>query len=123
MKTHIVQSLAEPVDNLWKHFQIESRGSSFNVATPLSSTPLPIYAWVAKHAAEFGDWSNVQFVLMDEQVEGVERPFEYIDGDDPASYEGFARKYFFRFAKDKIQCFSNSPEARSAKYSIVLSTN
>lgn len=91
---HIVERLAEPVGELWRQLQnqyIQTCGS-FNVASPLSNTPKPIYNWIATHANEF-QRKNTSFVLMDEQVEGDRKPFHYIDESDPASYEGFAKAH------------------------------
>jgi 6-phosphogluconolactonase/glucosamine-6-phosphate isomerase/deaminase len=93
MVINIVKSLAEPVGNLWRELQASHDGNDFSVASPLSSTPLPIYEWVIKSAESFSNWEQVNFILMDEQVEGRSAPFTYIPTDDDASYEGFACKH------------------------------
>jgi 6-phosphogluconolactonase/glucosamine-6-phosphate isomerase/deaminase len=93
----IVPSLGEPVGRLWRKLQAEytDRGY-FTVASPLSSTPLPVYEWIIQHKTGFASWDKVRFVLMDEMVEGVEQPFHYISADDTASYERFARQHFLQ---------------------------
>ncbi len=91
---HIVDSLGQPVGELWQRLQGQylAEAGTFNVASPLSSTPLPVYGWLAEHREEL-DWDGVNFLLMDEQVEGAEPPFRYIDMKDPASYERFAHAH------------------------------
>ncbi len=92
---HMVENLGEPVGELWRGLQdqyLREQGS-FNVAAPLSSTPRPVYDWLVKQTPEL-NWDGVNFVLMDEQTEGDEPPFRYIDEHDPASYEGFAHAHF-----------------------------
>jgi len=94
MKEVIVPSLAEPVGNVWKNLQAKyTKEGNFFVASPLSSTPLPIYEWIVKNCGNFENWDKVRFVLMDEMLEGNRPPFKYVPVDDPASYEGFARKH------------------------------
>lgn len=95
MKIQIVRSLAEPVGALWQDLQNKatSSGENFYVSSPLSSTPLPIYAWIIEHYAQFKEWEKVRFVLMDEQVDESSHPFSYINVDDSASYEGFAARH------------------------------
>jgi 6-phosphogluconolactonase/glucosamine-6-phosphate isomerase/deaminase len=91
----IVPSLAEPVGELWQRLQSEhTRTAYFYVASPLSSTPLPVYDWIIQHKADFPNWDKVRFTLMDEMVEGDASPFHYISPDDSASYERFARQHF-----------------------------
>ena len=103
MKEKIVPSLAEPVGNLWKDLQSKhTKDGNFLVASPLSSTPLPIYEWVINHAKEFENWDKVRFVLMDEMLEGEKPPFTYVPTSDPASYEGFARKHLLEPLEQKI---------------------
>lgn len=103
MKKQIVSSLAEPVGMLWKKLQEKyTSEGSFSVASPLSSTPLPIYQWIIEHAEEFANWNKVRFVLMDEILEGSRPPFTYISTDDPASYEGFARKHLLLPLSKKV---------------------
>src|SRR5258708_1270983 len=96
IKPQIVSSLAEPVATLWKDLQAEytRKKGSFSVASPLSSTPLPIYEWIIKNAGTFENWDKVRFVLMDEMLGNNKPPFHYIPIDDTASYEGFTKKYF-----------------------------
>ena len=93
MEITVVKSLAEPVGKLWRELQSEAGTSNFSVASPLSSTPLPIYEWLTTHAANLPNWDLVHFVLMDEQVEGTSAPFRYVSTNDAASYQGFAKKY------------------------------
>jgi 6-phosphogluconolactonase/glucosamine-6-phosphate isomerase/deaminase len=94
MEVKHVPELAEPVGELWRGLQAESVGSgSFHLAAPLSSTPRSMYEWVADHAASFNGWERSRFVLMDEQVDGSESQFAYVPINDPASYEGFARRH------------------------------
>lgn len=103
MKEKIVPSLAEPVGNLWKNLQLQyTKDGFFSVASPLSSTPLSIYEWIVDHATEFENWDKVKFILMDEMLEGNTPPFHYVPIDDPASYEGFARKNLLEPLKNKI---------------------
>ncbi len=95
MKIHTVQSLAEPVGTIWKYLQNEyTEKGYFHVASPLSSTPLPIYQWIIVNAEEFVNWNKVRFVLMDEMLQGETPPFSYVQLDDLASYEGFAYRNF-----------------------------
>ncbi len=95
MQIQIVPSLAEPVGYLWRELQLKyTAGGRFGVASPLSSTTLPIYRWIVDNAHTFHRWEEVLFVLMDEQLEGTTPPFRYIPADDSASYEGFARRHF-----------------------------
>ena len=103
MKKEIVPSLSEPVGALWKNLQAKNtrEKGSFSVASPLSSTPLPIYAWIVDHASEFESWDKVRFVLMDEMLEGDKPPFNYVPVEDPASYEGFARRNFLNPLQNK----------------------
>ena len=75
----------------------------FNVASPLSSTPLPIYDWILEHKPDFHRWEKVRFVLMDEMVEGNGPPFAYISQSDNASYERFARRHFIDRLEESIQ--------------------
>lgn len=96
MKKEVVTSLAQPVGNLWKSLQNSSK-SEFFVASPLSSTPIPIYKWIVEHASEFQNWDKVRFVLMDEMLEND----QYVTLDDPASYENFARNRFLHPLKEK----------------------
>lgn len=102
MKERVVSSLAQPVGNHWKNLQARyTKEGNFFVASPLSSTPLPIYKWIIDHAHEFANWDKVCFVLMDEQLEGEKSPFTYVSVDDPASYEGFAKKHFLNPLREK----------------------
>lgn len=94
MHAQVVGSLAEPVGSLWLQLQEKYTAEGrFHVASPLSSTPLPVYRWIVRHAASSQCWEDVTFVLMDEQLEGAAAPFRYVPLDDPASYEGFARRH------------------------------
>ncbi len=94
MKERIFRSLDEPVGNLWRELQARyTKKGSFSVASPLSSTPLPIYEWIVEHASEFENWDKVRFVLMDEMLEGNKPPFRYVPIYDQASYERFAREH------------------------------
>lgn len=104
MKRFIVPSLAEPVGMMWKELQnTYTQSGVFRIASPLSSTPLPIYQWVVKNAKSFSHWDKVRFVLMDEMVEGKSPDFSYVPLNDAASYEGFARKHFLNPLVDKIK--------------------
>lgn len=95
MHTEIVPSLAEPVGRHWQTAQSKFVGEGqFSVAAPLSSTPLPVYAWVLENATQFPAWEAVNFVLMDEQVDGRPPFCTYIPVGDAASYESFARRNF-----------------------------
>jgi len=102
MKINLVSSLAQSVGSIWKELQAKSAGPTFNVASPLSSTPVPIYSWIVEHARDFPNWDNVRFVLMDEQVEGTQPPYRYISRDDPASYEGFASRVLLEPLKRNV---------------------
>src|SRR4051812_81421 len=93
MVVHTVQSLAETGGELWRKLQADCDNEHFNIASPLSSTPLPIYKWVISHAGDFSNWQLVRFILMDEQVENLDAPYRYIETNDPASYERFALKH------------------------------
>ncbi|GAA4494885.1 hypothetical protein GCM10023191_034770 [Actinoallomurus oryzae] len=91
MHINVVESLAQPVGELWRDLQAkETKDGFFSVAAPLSSTPRPIYRWIVDNASMFERWKAVRFVLMDEQIEGSSVPFRYISPEDPASYERFA---------------------------------
>lgn len=95
MKTFIVPTLGEPVGLRWMDLQNKFvLQGEFNVAAPLSSTPLPIYDWIIHHASDFHHWHKVNFVLMDEMLEGDAKNYSYVPKSDPASYEGFAQKNF-----------------------------
>lgn len=94
-RVHIVESLAEPVGILWMDLQKKyTQEGEFFMASPLSSTPIPIYQWVIAHAHEFPNWEKTRFVLMDEMLEGEKPSAAYIPTTDTASYEGFAYKHF-----------------------------
>lgn len=84
--------LASFVGEFWRNLQ-STVDDEFFIAFPLSSTPLPLYAWVVENASSFKNWGNVRFILMDEQVEGADT-FEYISPGDAASYEKFAKDKF-----------------------------
>jgi 6-phosphogluconolactonase/glucosamine-6-phosphate isomerase/deaminase len=102
MKQIIVKSLAEPVGELWKTLQSEKTDKGlFIVSSPLSSTPLPIYEWVIDNAESFSGWKSFRFVLMDEMLKR-NMPFEYVPTDDPASYEGFAKKHLLDLLRYKV---------------------
>jgi glucosamine-6-phosphate deaminase len=91
VRKEVVSSLAEPVGSLWKDVQnAQTKSGKIFVASPLSSTPLPIYEWIIQHASEFENWDKVRFVLMDEMMEDG----QYVGSQDQASYEGFAKKHF-----------------------------
>lgn len=98
-----VPSLGEPVGKLWQSLQAEytSKGY-FNVAAPLSSTPLPIYDWIIQHKDSFSGWDKVRFVLMDEMVDGDKQSFHYISTDDFASYERFAHHHFLDPLRENV---------------------
>lgn len=100
----VVETLAEPVGTKWRELQEETTaaGQEFFVAAPLSSTPLPIFKWIIDNAASFPAWHQVRFVLMDEQLEGESEPFEYVDVNDSASYEGFARRHLITPLREVI---------------------
>jgi 6-phosphogluconolactonase/glucosamine-6-phosphate isomerase/deaminase len=93
MKINVVNSLAGPVGSIWRELQSKADASGFLVASPLSSTPLPLYEWLITNAGSLHNWDLVNFVLMDEQVQGQSGAFQYVPKDDLASYEGFAKKY------------------------------
>lgn len=111
---HIVPSLAEPVGKLWLDLQKQhtARGY-FNVASPLSSTPLPIYSWLISNSSKFSHWDKVRFLLMDEQVEDDGSHFRYIDSGDSASYEKFAYKQFIGQLKERVELFK--PDLQNLK--------
>jgi glucosamine-6-phosphate deaminase len=91
---YLVDSLAAPVSSYWRDLQARTApGRRFAVASPLSSTPLPVYALLVAWATTSEGWRDLDFVLMDEQVDGARPPFSYVAPDDPASYEGFARRH------------------------------
>ncbi len=91
----VVPSLDEPVGERWRSVQADvTNQRRFRIAAPLSSTPVPIYEWVLQRAEAFERWSQVDFVLMDEQLEGQRPPFRYVHPTDDASYEGFANRRF-----------------------------
>lgn len=104
IRPHIVESLADPVGRIWKDLQNKSDGL-FYVASPLSSTPLPIYQWIIDHANEFAQWNKMRFVLMDELVEKKNSGYAYISPDDTASYERFAKEKFLNPLQNKISTF------------------
>ncbi len=117
----IVPSLAAPVGKLWQKLQTTYTNKGyFQVASPLSSTPLPIYDWIIKHQAEFSNWDKVRFVLMDEMVEGDQPPFQYISTDDNASYEGFAHRHFLDFLDHKVPVIKPNLDALESGPSIDL---
>lgn len=94
MRLEFVESLAAPVGAYWHALQARKvLAGRFAVASPLSSTPLPVYAWLSQMAAPSQQWHKVDFVLMDEQVDGREPPFTYVAPEDQASYEAFARRH------------------------------
>lgn len=118
MKEHIVPSLAEPVGNLWKELQSKyTKDNNFLVASPLSSTPLPVYQWIIDNAEQFENWYRVRFVLMDEMLEGENPPFNYVPTDDPASYEGFAKRHLLEPISKKVTISTEviKPEASGIK--------
>ena len=106
MKVIIVPSLAEPVGNVWKNLQAKyTKKGNFYISSPLSSTPLPVYEWVIANCKFFKNWHKVKFVLMDEMLEDNRSPFKYVPLDDPASYEGFARKNLLEPLAKKVAVF------------------
>ncbi len=104
MKIKTTASLGECVGMFWRDLQSEvtSKKDSFHVASPLSSTPLPIYEWIIANWQDFDGWEKVRFVLMDEQVESNSPPFNYIPGEDSASYEAFANEHLLLPLKNKL---------------------
>jgi len=103
MKQKVVSSLAESVGTLWRELQKQyTQQGNFFVASPLSSTPLPIYDWIIKNAHTFTNWEKTKFVLMDEMLEGEKHLFSYVPITDPASYEGFALKHFLNPLSEKV---------------------
>ena len=62
----IVESLSESVGSLWRGLQNELGEELFHAASPLSSTPVPLYEWVVRNAKSFLNWEGFRFVLMDE---------------------------------------------------------
>jgi 6-phosphogluconolactonase/glucosamine-6-phosphate isomerase/deaminase len=86
--------MAEYVGSCWRELQNkEATNSDFIVASPLSSTPLPIYRWVLSNTDKFQNWSQFRFLLMDEQIEDSSE-LSYVSLSDEASYEAFARDKF-----------------------------
>lgn len=107
-KLHIVRSLGEPVGKLWQAFQTQYTGvGEFYVASPLSSTPLPVYQWVIDRAEAFPNWEKMRFVLMDEQVTMENGNASYVSQDNPACYERFARERFLSPLQEKAPLASN----------------
>lgn len=103
MKIHTVPSLAEPVGSKWKSLQDQyNKDTAFHIASPLSSTPLPIYQWVVTNAQTFTNWGNVRFILMDEMLSDNHPPFSYTSLEDSASYESFANRNFLTPLQQKI---------------------
>lgn len=103
MRQRVVPSLAGPVGSLWRDLQeMYTKQGNFSVASPLSSTPLPVYDWIIENAHSFKNWEKMKFVLMDEMVEGHKELFTYVPLNDLASYEGFARKYLLKPLKEKV---------------------
>ena len=103
MRKEVVPSLGEPVGNLWKNLQSKhTKEGLFFVASPLSSTPLPIYRWIIDNSEQFANWDKVRFVLMDEMLGGEKPPFRYVPTSDFASYEGFAHRHFLDPLQEKI---------------------
>lgn len=106
MKEYVVPSLAEPVGMVWRELQEKyTKHGQFVVSSPLSSTPLPIYQWIVDRADSFTRWDKFQFLLMDEQVEEDKK--HYISIDDPASYEGFARRRFLEPLGERVKLSSD----------------
>ncbi|SRR5258708_37352353 len=102
MKQSVVLSLAESVGTLWRDLQEEyTKDGSFYVASPLSSTPLPIYNWLIENADSFLHWERMKFVLMDEMLERGKEPFKYVSVTD-RGYEGFARKHLLSPLHEKM---------------------
>lgn len=105
---HIVESLAEPVGNIWKNLQTQyAQNGEFLVASPLSRTPLPIYQWLLENAQAIPHWEKLRFVFMDEQVRKVDEKLRYLPIADPASFEGFARKNFLHPLSEKVSVSEN----------------
>ncbi|HSW87976.1 MAG TPA: 6-phosphogluconolactonase [Candidatus Saccharimonadales bacterium] len=103
IKPHIVESLGEPVGKIWKQLQTHhTSDGEFLVASPLSRTPLPIYAWLLENAQTIPHWDKVKFVFMDEQVGEANGKQQYLSVDNPASFEGFARKHFLHPLSEKV---------------------
>jgi 6-phosphogluconolactonase/glucosamine-6-phosphate isomerase/deaminase len=96
----IVKSLAEPIGTLWKELQEKyTAKGNFYVAAPLSSTPLPIYRWLVKHAKQIKNWDRIRFVLMDELVINKGK---YLASNNPASYEKFAKQNLINPLENKV---------------------
>src|SRR6185369_4227754 len=83
----VVKNIAEK----WKQAQAKSHGQ-FLMASPLSSTPLPLYDYVAANAKSFTNWENFCFVMMDEMCDGELNALSYIAENDLANYTSFAWK-------------------------------
>ena len=95
IKPHIVETLGEPVGQLWKNLQTQyTQKGDFLVASPLSRTPLPIYEWLLEHAESVPHWNKFKFVFMDDQIRKIKGKLQYVSNDDSASLEGYGRKHF-----------------------------
>jgi len=98
----IVDSLAEPVGNVWKSFQNNTKGL-FYIASPISNTPAPIYEWIITHANDFKNWRKLRFVLMDEQVKKTSSGnFAYVSLTDSANYETKIKAMFLTPLETKV---------------------
>ncbi|HSW96948.1 MAG TPA: 6-phosphogluconolactonase [Candidatus Saccharimonadales bacterium] len=103
MKITRVSSLGESVGLLWKKLQKKyTEHGHFLVASPLSSTPLPIYRWLLENAQSIPHWEKLKFVFMDEQVKEVDGKLAYLSIENPASFEHFARKHFLHPLSEKV---------------------
>jgi len=104
----VVESLGESIGAIWKKQQtVTAQNKLFYVASPLSSTPIPLYQWLIQHAREIPYWENMRFILMDELVEGNEKPFIYISQEDQASYERFAYTHFLNPLTREVKLADN----------------
>lgn len=104
LRINVVESLAKSVGSFWKNVQNEvtSLEDQFYIASPLSSTAVPIYEWIVDQHSLYLHWNKVKFVLMDEQVERHQKTFMYIPTDDSASYERFANTHFVKPLQAKL---------------------
>jgi 6-phosphogluconolactonase/glucosamine-6-phosphate isomerase/deaminase len=95
-----VRDLAEAAGQLWREVQNQvSPAKEFIVASPLSSTSLPLYQWVIENADTFTNWNRFRFLMMDESLENADQ-LRYVDVKSPTSFSRFAHERLLRPLSD-----------------------
>lgn len=105
-RVRVVDDVGPAVGRRWQDLQeqVARCDRDFWVSAPLSATPLPVYRWLIAHAGGISGWNRMRFVLMDEQLDGVDTSnLAYVASTDPASYTGFALRNFLEPLRHEVE--------------------